>query len=170
MKLLIISDIHGNYEILEDIINNESFDKLIVLGDLLSYYHNENKNKILELLQKHNNKLILIKGNCDYLINYDLYNLYPYDIITLPINNNMITFTHGNTYKKGNLPSNHGNIIITGHTHIPCLYEENNIIYANPGSISIPRGMCDKSYLIYDNNKLILKKIDGTIIKSKLIF
>ena len=167
MKLLIISDIHGDYDNLNNIINNETFDKLVILGDLLSYYNHNNKDNILNLLEKHNDKLILIKGNCDYLINYELYNLYPYDIITLPINDNIVTFTHGNTYKKGFLPDNHGNIIITGHTHIPCIIEENSIIYANPGSISIPKGMSSKSYLVFDNNKLILKKIDGTIIKSK---
>ena len=169
MKLLIISDIHGNYDNLNSITNTESFDKLVILGDLLSYYGNDNKDKILNLLERYKSKLILIKGNCDYMINYELYNLYPYDIITLPINNNIVTITHGDTYKKGFLPDNHGNIIITGHTHIPSILEENNIIYANPGSISIPKGMSDKSYLVFDNNKLILKKIDGTIIKSKLI-
>lgn len=169
MKLLIISDIHGNYDNLNSIINNETFDKLVILGDLLSYYGYENKDNILNLLEEYKDKLILIKGNCDYNINYELYNLYPYDIITLPINNNLVTFTHGNKYKKGFLPDNHGNIIITGHTHIPSITEENNIVYANPGSITSPRGMSDKSYIIFDDNKIILKKIDGTIIKSKLI-
>ena len=44
MKLLVVSDIHGDYESLNKVIHNESFDRLIVLGDLLPYsYDYEDK-------------------------------------------------------------------------------------------------------------------------------
>ena len=36
MKLLIISDVHGDYKSLEKVLKNESFDRLVVLGDLFS--------------------------------------------------------------------------------------------------------------------------------------
>lgn len=172
MKLLIISDIHGDYKTLDNIINNEKFDELIILGDLLSYgysYKKEEEQNIINLLQKYKNKLILIKGNCDMYINYESLNLRAFEIITLSYNNNQVTFTHGNKYKKGFMPSHHGNIFITGHTHIPLITKEQNIIYANPGSISNPRNGAVKSYLIFENNKLTLKTIDNKIIKEMTI-
>ncbi len=166
MKLLILSDIHGDYKSLSSVIKKESFDQLIVLGDLFSYYNDDNKEKIIDLLKEYKNKLILIKGNCDWMINYDALMLKAYDVITLPFNKHLVTFTHGNTYSKGFLPSYHGDIFISGHTHVPSITKEFNIIYANPGSISIPRNNSLKSYLIFDDNKITLKDINQNIQKE----
>lgn len=169
MKLLVISDIHGNYELLNKVINNEPFDKLIILGDLLPYsydYENNIEGKIMALLSKFKNKLVLIKGNCDKYINFEAYNLYAHDVISLTFNNHVVTFTHGNTYNKGFLPSYHGDIFMSGHTHIPLLIKEKGIIYCNPGSLGNPRGTSIKGYLVFDDNKIVLKNIDKTIIKE----
>lgn len=167
MKILVLSDIHGDYYSLEKIINNESFDRLVVLGDIPSYsYDYDEVDQILELLSKYKNKLVLIKGNCDTFINYDGYGLYAHDEISLTLNNHVVTFTHGHLYNKGFLPKYHGDIFISGHSHVPTLYKEKDIIYANPGSIGNPRGGSSKGYLIFDNNKLILKDIDKNIIKE----
>ena len=169
MKLLIISDVHGDYESLESVIYNESFDKLIVLGDILPYfcrYENNLEEKILNLLSKYKNKLILIKGNCDHFINFEVYGLYAHDVISMSFNNHVITFTHGHLYSKGFLPNYHGDMFIFGHTHVPILFKEQGIIYANPGSIGNPRNGSSKGYLVFDNNILILKTINKNIIKE----
>ena len=167
MRLLIVSDIHGDYDSLKKVINNEQFDRLIVLGDLPSYtYDYDEVDNILELLSKYKNKLVLIKGNCDYFINYDGYGLYAHDEISLTFNNHVVTFTHGDKYNKGFLPKYHGNIFISGHTHKPLLIKEKDIIYCNPGSIGIPKGNSSKGYLIFDNDKLMLKTIYGDKIKD----
>ena len=42
MKVLILSDIHGDYDTLYKITQNEVFDKLIILGDLFSYGFSSN--------------------------------------------------------------------------------------------------------------------------------
>ena len=172
MKLLIISDIHGNYDSMLKVIENESFDRLIVLGDLFSYYYDyedDEENKILELLEKYKNKLVLIKGNCDCFINYEAYNLYAHDEISLTFNKHTVTFTHGHFYNKTNLPKYHGNIFISGHTHIPLLIKENNMYFCNPGSIGSPRNNSNKGYLIFEDNKLILKDINKNILKKLII-
>lgn len=169
LKLLIISDIHGDYENLYKITQNERFDQLIILGDLFSYGYSINddeENPIIRLLQKYKNKLTLIKGNCDNFVNYDAYNLQVFDTVTLPFNKHIITFTHGNRYSKGFLPEYHGDIFISGHTHIPILTKDREIVYANPGSIGRPRGGSTKSYLIFDDNKIIIKDINGNIQKE----
>lgn len=169
MKILILSDIHGDYESLRKVIDNESFDKLIILGDLFSYGCSSfslKSEKIIEILKQNKDKLILIKGNCDSYIDYDKFKLFSHDIITIPLNNHHVTLTHGNIYSKGFLPNYHGDIIMTGHTHIPMLTKEQGIIYANPGSIGNPRGMSERSYIIFDTNKLTLKNIDKITIKK----
>lgn len=169
MKILILSDIHGDYDSFNKVINSETFDKLIILGDLFSYSYNNEEEPIIKLLQKLKNKLILIRGNCDILINYEKLNLQAHDIITIPLNNNLVTLTHGNRYCKGFLPEYHGNIFMNGHTHIPILIKENNIIYCNPGSIGKPRATSSKGYLIFEDNKLTLKMINNEIIKELII-
>ena len=61
-----MSDIHGNYKSLNNVLKNESFDKLIILGDLFSYgfnYNNKDENNILKLLSNYKDAIILIKGN-----------------------------------------------------------------------------------------------------------
>lgn len=172
MRLLIVSDVHGDFQTLDKIIKKESFDELIILGDLFSYgyYSNEYKEEnIINLLEKYKNKLILIKGNCDNFINYNAINIRAFDRITIPFDNHLFTFTHGHKYKKSFLSSFHGDVFISGHTHIPSIIKENSIIYANPGSISIPRGGSPKCYLVFNNNKPILKTINNEIIKEMTI-
>jgi putative phosphoesterase len=169
MKLLIVSDIHGDYLSFKKALENETFDTLIVLGDLFSYGYEHKKDdeeKIIDTLQKYKDKLILIKGNCDYLISFEALSLHPFEVITLPFNNHIITFTHGNKYKKGFLPTYHGDIFISGHTHVPLLMKENNITYVNPGSTGHPRGGSSKSYAVFDNDVIVLKTIDNKIIKE----
>lgn len=168
LKLLILSDIHGDHETLYKVIKKEDFDKLIVLGDLFNYGEKVN-DKIINLLQKNKNKLILIKGNCDNYIEYEKLGLFAHDIFTYSSNNHMVTFTHGNRYSKGFLPEYHGDIFISGHTHIPVLTKERGVIYVNPGSIGRPRGGSTKSYLIFENNKIIIKDINNKVQKEMII-
>ena len=165
MKILILSDIHGAYYDLLTVLEKETFDKLIVLGDLYSYSYSY-EDDVLELLQKYRDKLILIEGNCDRYINYETYNLKPIEIITLHLNNKLVTLTHGHKYNKSFLPEYHGDIIISGHTHVPIIEKEKNLIYVNPGSIGLPRGGSNKSYLLFNDDKFILKTINGKTIKE----
>lgn len=169
MKILIVSDVHSNYDNLKKVIKENSFDKLIVLGDLFNYgfYSNDLKdNNIINLLQTYKDKLILIRGNCDYYINYEELGLFAHDLITIPLNNHNVTLTHGNKYSKGFLPEYHGDIFMQGHTHVPMLLKENDIIYLNPGSIGKPRGGSSKSYTIFDDDKITIKTMDNDIIKE----
>lgn len=169
LKVLIISDIHGNVDILKKILDENDFDKLIVLGDLFNYgfFSNDLKNnKIINLLQKNKDKLILIRGNCDYYINYEDVGLFAHDLITIPLNGHNVTLTHGNRYSKGFLPDYHGDIFMQGHTHVSLLTKENNIVYLNPGSISKPRGGSSASYATFNDDVITLKTIDHKTIKE----
>lgn len=74
MKLLIASDIHGDYKRAEEIHNiwlNGNFDHLILLGDLL--YHGPrndlppfyNPKKVIPILSEMKDSIIAVRGNCD---------------------------------------------------------------------------------------------------------
>ena len=56
-----------------------------------------------------------------------------------------------------------------GHFHTGFIEEKNGIIFANPGSISLPKNNTEHSYIIFDSNTIILKDVDGNIIQEKNI-
>ncbi|MEI6522757.1 MAG: metallophosphoesterase [Bacteroidota bacterium] len=61
MKILVISDVHGNLPALENVLKNEKkFDLIISLGDVVNY--GPWSNECVELLETFENK-ILLKGN-----------------------------------------------------------------------------------------------------------
>ena len=167
MKIMIISDIHGDINALNHIINileNESIDKLICLGDFCSYY--DDSLDIANRLNSIKDKLICVRGNCDteVFVNTLQADLPIYNNIM--INNHPITITHGHIYNPHYLPKKHGNIIISGHTHRKEIKYNNGLLILNPGSISRPRdGIA--SYILINNNNIYLKDINDNIIDSR---
>lgn len=66
-KIAIISDIHGNYTALQEVLNDmkeKNVDKLICLGDLVTKC--ANPDLVIDLIRKKAD--VVIKGNCDNLI------------------------------------------------------------------------------------------------------
>ena len=80
-------------------------------------------------------------------------------------------FTHGHKYNMDKMPpiGIKIDIMMYGHFHTGFITEEYGIIFANPGSISLPKANTKHSYLIFDENELILKDIDGSVIDKKEI-
>ena len=162
MKYLVVSDIHGSYYYASkiiDIINNENIDKLILLGDL--YYHGPrnslpkdyNPMEVCKLLNNIKDKLIAIKGNCDAEVD-EMISEFPfnqnYEII---INDKKVLFTHGHKYNIDNYPSDI-DILIYGHFHTGFIKYQNNKLFINSGSLSLPKNNTPNSYLIIDANNI----------------
>ena len=172
MKYLVVSDIHGNVEYankLEEIIVLEKPDKLILLGDL--YYHgpkgyNQSYDfeTVVDILNKYKDMILCTYGNCDSSEDERVSEFEFKESIILKINNKQFYFTHGNVYNKDNEPNYPYDVLIYGHLHMGFIEEENNKIYANPGSISSPRGGTPNSYIIIDNYDIILKDVDGIVL------
>lgn len=162
MKVLIVSDIHGNFSSMKKVIeDNPSFDYLLLLGDILAgpYIEGYNPEELANLLNQYKNKIITVKGNCDYdteLLEFSVDKLY----ITVPIDNKLFLMTHGHYYNSSSLPDVPFDVLLTGHSHIPLLVKENNKLYVNPGSITLPRGDSVKSYIYYDNGSFMLKDLE----------
>jgi putative phosphoesterase len=66
MKIVIIADLHGNYEALRSM--PESFDELWVLGDLVNY--GPDPGPVIEFVKA--NSTIVVRGNHDHSIGYDV--------------------------------------------------------------------------------------------------
>lgn len=167
MKVMCISDIHGNIECLNKAIERykeENAQKLIILGDFSSYYFSSSDFEVAEILNNMAGSIIAVKGNCDSTQIDELFHFGLGFLKTIDINSKKVTITHGHIYNRNNLPENCGEIFLSGHTHVGSLEKIGDKIIANPGSISRPRGGTKKSYIIIDEEKIELKALNGEII------
>lgn len=180
MKILFISDIHGvytNLDAIENVINNQNIELLVVLGDLYYSGFNMVSSTVVDnfvvrgFLEKYSDILICMKGNCDSDVDIAKSN-FPImsDISMIYVDNKCIYLSHGDkySYEKRDKFNNKG-ILMYGHYHIPSIKKDNNMIYINVGSISLPRDNSPYSYCIYENNKFTLYDIEGNIIDSIIV-
>lgn len=178
VKLMIASDIHGSAYYMEKLkieIEKEAPDKVVLLGDL--YYHGPRNSlpkgydpkRVALLLNQMARRLEVVKGNCDAEVDEMISQFKFYRSITMNIDGKKVFFTHGHLYDRDHLPDQLVDVMIYGHTHVGWIEEKNGIIFANPGSVSIPKQGTEHSYLILNDNALILKKLDGTILKTKFL-
>ena len=169
MKIMCISDIHGNIECLNKAIERyreENAEKLIILGDFSSYYFSSTDFEVAEALNNMAGSIVAVKGNCDSAQADELFKFSLSYLKTIDVNGIKVTLTHGHMYNRNNLPENCGEIFLSGHTHIGNIEKINGKVIANPGSISKPRGGTKKSYITIDENNIELKTLDGELIKS----
>ncbi len=173
MKLLVVSDIHGSAyyaEKIPEIFEKEKADKIIVLGDL--YYHGPRNPltkdyspmKVAEILNSLKDRLDVIKGNCDAEVDEMISEFKFKEHLLLDVNNLKVYFTHGHKNNMDNLPDEQIDMMVYGHFHTGFIVKKDGIIFANPGSISLPKDNTKNSYLILDKESIVLKDIDGNVI------
>ena len=178
MKVLVISDIHGSgyyAEKIKEIDEREKPDKIILLGDL--YYHGPRNElsqeyapmKVAEILNGFKDKLLVVKGNCDAEVDEMISDFKFEDHLLLNINGKNIYFTHGHKYNIEVIPYEEFEILIYGHIHQGFIQEKEGYVFANPGSISLPKCGTEHSYLILEENKIILKNVEGNILQEYTI-
>lgn len=172
MKYLVISDIHGSgyyANKINEIYSKEQPDKIILLGDL--YYHGPRNDLTLEynpievakILNLYKDKIICTKGNCDAEIDETISEFKFEEYVVLNINNIKFFFSHGHIYNIDTVPPI-GDVVLYGHFHTGFIEKQYGIIFANPGSISLPKNNTKNSYIIIDDSDIILKDVDGNII------
>lgn len=178
MKILIISDIHGSYyyaKKIQEINEREKPEQIILLGDL--YYHGPRNDltekydpmKVAGILNDLKDKIKAVRGNCDAEVDEMISDFKLESYIEMKVNGKNVFFSHGHIYNMDNIPNKKVEIMFYGHFHIGFIQEENGIIFANPGSISLPKNNTEHSYIIFDENKITLKNVDGKIIEEKYI-
>lgn len=171
MIYLFASDIHGSAYFMHKLLNayeTSGASRLILLGDLL--YHGPRNELPLEynpketyaLLNSCKESIICVRGNCDSEVDQmvlDFPILSDYSSLFLEeLEGRMIYLAHGHhtipTVKKGD-------IIVSGHTHIPLAKEKDGIFYINPGSVSIPKGGFPNSYCLYSEKTFSIRDFSG---------
>jgi putative phosphoesterase len=156
MKFLIISDIHGSADCLERALASfeNKVDSIILLGDHLNHGPRNplpegwDTKCTAEILNARKEKLICVRGNCDSEVDEMVLKfpcLASYSTIALTAQGGIrrIFLHHGHLYDRAKLSSwlPKGTIVLSGHTHVTVMEEENGLFYFNPGSISLPK--CD---------------------------
>ncbi len=169
MNYLIVSDIHGDassVKFIYELHKKNKFDKIICLGDVL--YHgprndlplNYRPKECISLLNEIKDDIICIKGNCDAEVDEMVLKFEIIPSLDITINNKKCHLEHGHHLDlyKGNC-----DIIMSGHTHIPVLELKNNILYLNPGSISIPKENSKRDYAIFNDEGINIYSIDNIL-------
>ena len=169
MKIMVISDIHGSLENLEKALaryKEEKAEKLLILGDISNYGGSTYDYAIAENLNEFSDEIIAVIGNNDSFEFEELLDFKLEDVANIKLNNKKITMTHGHLFRKNRLPADCGEIFLQGHSHVAEILQIDDKIIANPGSIGRPRNGAQASYLIIDEEKIILKNLDGEILEE----
>ena len=180
MKWFIASDIHGSSYFCNKLIEafkTEQADRILLLGDIL--YHGPRNDlpkdyapkAVIAVLNELADKIICVRGNCDGEVDdmvLDFPVLAEYAIVSDPsLGSNMIFATHGHHFNAQALPKlKAGDILLHGHTHIPCFESVDGVYVINPGSVSIPKNGSKNSYMIFENGRFDLKDLDLNIIST----
>lgn len=171
MRVLIVSDIHGNFECMKKVIQNDSsFDKLLILGDILSGPRRSgcDYEQLALFLNLFKDKILAVRGNCDYdvsLLEFPVDKLY----MLVPIDGMKVVMTHGHHYFKSHPPEGVDfDVFLSGHSHVPSMEPIGEKLYLNPGSISNPRGTSGKSYILYEDGEFSLKSVESNKVLRKV--
>lgn len=177
MKLLIASDIHGSLKYCRMLIENykkENCDKLILLGDVL--YHGPrndlpeeyNPKGVIALLNSMADEILCVRGNCEAEVDDMVLDFNVLADYALLFNNGKTFFlTHGHKFNPQNPPKlKKGDVLFNGHTHVSKIEETETFVYANPGSVSIPKENTPRGYMLLTDDKIIHKNLDGEIIQE----
>ncbi len=188
MKFLILSDIHGSAACLEKALASfeNKVDAIILLGDYLNHGPRNplpegwDTKRTAELLNARKEKLICVRGNCDSEVDEMMLTfpcLASYSTIALHTASGIrrVFLHHGHLYDRTKLSSwlPKGTIVLSGHTHVTVMEEDNGLFYFNPGSISLQKGCDGKTCGILEvegeNVKIRLYSIEGKLIREMTV-
>ena len=173
MKLLIASDIHGDFESAKRVIEmfkEEKCDKLILLGDIL--YHGPRNDlpygyapkNVIDLLNREKEIILAVRGNCDTEVDQMVLS-FPIlaDYALLFVDGFSMFLTHGHHFSPDAPPAlAKGDALVSGHTHVAGIRPfGNGNLYLNPGSPSIPKEETIPSYLLYESGRFSLRDLSG---------
>lgn len=143
MRIGIVSDTHRMERFMNKAIPYlKECDLIIHAGD------NFSDSKYIHKMT--NTDIIAVKGNCDF---EDVE-----DEIAFEVGEKTIFICHGDKYRvkygieqiEERAKSIGADIVIFGHTHIPLCIERDEILYLNPGSLSLPREGSSRRFVIID--------------------
>ncbi len=172
MKWMIASDIHGSAYYCRKLLERmeaEKADRLLLLGDIL--YHGPRNDlpeeyapkKVIAMLNPLKEKICCVRGNCDAEVDQMVLDFSILDeSLELTFDGMPVLAVHGHHLEEQCAEGiRDGMIVLSGHTHVPCVREENGVAFLNPGSVSIPKDGSVHGYIIYDNKEFHFMDMDG---------
>lgn len=170
MKIMIASDIHGSAEFcrrLLDAFDRSNADKLLLLGDIL--YHGP-RNGLCEgydpkaaadMLNSYADRIICIKGNCDSEVDQMVLDFPMTSETALAYNGGAAALAVHGHKDMDKLPLGGIDIVFSGHTHVPTNAVKNGVLFANPGSASIPKENTPRGFILWEGSTLDWFSLDG---------
>lgn len=159
MKLLIISDIHGELESFKHIIQSETYDHLISLGD--------SELSATELKDVDS----LIHGNA-YMDLGQSMKVETFQGLKVVMTHGHLVHVHRGDEGLVRLLNDHqAHLVMHGHTHVARFLEYDARYILNPGAIYGPRGSWPASYALLDIKDkkftITFKTLKQTIIQTE---
>ena len=165
MKILVASDIHGDAQCMGMLcqrIKEDEPDMIVLLGDLL--YHGPrndlpeyyNTKTVAQQLNELRLPIICVRGNCDAEVDQVMVN-FPImsDYSVINDGDRMLYACHGHNMNWTiTLPEDKDQVVLTGHIHVPGIWQEENFIRINPGSVSLPRNGTPHSYIFLEGKSV----------------
>ncbi len=174
MKLMLISDIHGSSAGLEQALQlaeKEGADRILILGDLLNHGPRNplpegyEPQKVARLLNENAGKITCVRGNCDSEVDQMLISVPVLgDYALVLVDGRQLFLTHGHNHGPDNLPVlAEGDVLCSGHTHIPMIENREGRYLFNPGSITLPKGGYQPTVGWYQQDRLWITGLKGEL-------
>ena len=178
MKLGFISDTHGGYEnTVQALERLKGSDQICHLGDIL--YHGPRNDipetyhpKKLSQYLKGRTDLVYVRGNCDADVDETVTGQdLSHKSRVITFDNYRFYLVHGyeETEEERILTAKElgCQVVVSGHTHVKVLKEQDGIILLNPGSTTIPKDGTS-SFAFYENGQIELWDLDSQSAKKVL--
>ena len=162
MKWLIASDLPGSLRYCRELLqafSRERAERLLLLGDLL--YHGPRNDlpdqyapkEVIPLLNERKEEILCVRGNCDAEVDQmvlDFPLMVDYALVCTP---------ECRMY----------DVLLFGHTHVPCWEKRNGVLCLNPGSVSIPKNHSPRGYISFSEGVFEWKTLDGEAYHSERV-
>ncbi len=172
MKYLVISDIHGASQALEQALSWKEklgAEKILLLGDIL--YHGPRNDlpvpyapkDVAARLNGLKEQIVAVQGNCDAEVDQMVLEfpiMKAFETLRLGDGRKVIlTHGHRNEYQMG---LSYGCVVLSGHTHIATAEQDAEGVYrCNPGSVSMPKGTLPASFGVLDEEGFVVLDLAG---------
>ncbi len=180
MKIMIASDIHGSRyytSALMERLKEEKPERLVLLGDIL--YHGPRNDlprdydtkAVTAMLNALEPAPLCIRGNCDGEVDQMVLN-FPVlaEFAMLYLDGRAVYLSHGHHLEEALQALHAGDILLYGHTHVPDYTLRDDILFVNPGSVSLPKNGSAHSYLLWAGEELLWKDAEtGEVLRREIL-
>jgi putative phosphoesterase len=149
-------------------------DMVILLGDL--YYHGPRNPlpkdydpmQVAQLLHKYLPILHIVRGNCDSEVDQTITQKEFLEHLQLNISGKDFVFSHGHRYNLATPPPIPFDVLVYGHEHVGYIKLCEEKIFANSGSLSLPKHGSENSFLEITSKEIVLKELSSQNILQRV--